>query len=157
MARIGIDFDGCCIVALPELGWCDVDTGAARVLGRLVEAGHELYLWTCRNEDPRNPYNWSSGELRSENSLQEAIRWFNERNIPLAGVNNCPDQVRQIGDSRKLLVDLLIDDTNLGAKFTVGEVEYVAYETGELKKTQTYSLDWNWVEAELTELGLLDE
>jgi hypothetical protein len=55
------------------------------------------------------------------------------------------------------LVDILIDDTNLGAKFTVGEVEYVAYETGELKKTQTYSLDWNWVEAELTELGLLNE
>ena len=131
MARIGIDFDGCCIVALPELGWCDVDTGAARVLGKLVEAGHELYLWTCRNEDPRNPYNWASGELRKENSLQEAIRWFSERGIPLAGVNNLPPWQDAL---RRYLL-----------------------ETGELKKAQTYSLDWGWVEKELTELGLLDE
>ena len=155
MAKIGIDFDGCCIVALPEVGWCDVDTGASRVLGMLAQKGHELILWTCRNDDPENPYNWAAGELRQESSLQEAIRWFRERDIPLSGVNSYDSETSRIGKSRKLLVDLLIDDTGLGTKYRVGEVEYVSYDTWELKKTDTYFLDWDWAEQELRELGLL--
>ena len=155
MAKIGIDFDGCCIVALPEPGWCEQETGASEVLGDLVRAGHELVLWTCRNNDPSNPWNWIGPELREESSLQEALRWFQEHDIPLSGVNEVPGQRKSIGSSRKLLLDLLIDDTALGMKFKTGEVEYVAYETGELKKTQTFCIDWSWVRHELQELGLL--
>jgi hypothetical protein len=155
MAKIGIDFDGCCIVALPEVGWCDIETGAAEVLGKLVKKGHELYLWTCRNNDPGNPYNWTNGELRAETSLQEAVRWFNERDIPLSGINEVEDEEKKVGKARKILVDLLIDDTSLGSKYTVGDVEYVSYDTGEIKTCRTYSLDWEWVEKELIELGLL--
>ena len=155
MAKIGIDFDGCCIVALPEVGWCNVDTGASRVLGMLAEKGHELILWTCRNNDPENPYNWVAGELRKESSLQEAVRWFRERDIPLAGINSYDSETERIGKTRKLFVDLLIDDTSLGSKYKVGEVDYVSYDTGEIKRITTYSLDWDWVEQELYNLGLL--
>ena len=155
MAKIGIDFDGCCVVALPEPGICDVDTGAAEVLGDLVKNGHELILWTCRNDDKENPYNWVNGELRTETSLGEAIRWFSEHDIPLAGINGYQEETQRIGHARKLLIDLLIDDTNLGSKYTVGEVEYVSLETGEIKKIETYSLDWGWVRDELVKMGLL--
>jgi len=155
MAKIGIDFDGCCVVALPEPGVCDVETGAAEVLGKLVRAGHELILWTCRNDSENNPYNWINGELRTESSLSEAIRWFNDHDIPLAGINGYEDEKNHVGNSRKLLIDLLIDDTNLGSKFTVGEVEYASLETGEIKRIQTYSLDWKWVEEELERMGLI--
>ena len=155
MSRIGIDFDGCCVVALPEPGWCEVETGAAEVLGDLVKNGHELILWTCRNDDPGNPYNWIGGELREESSLAEAVRWFREKGIELAGINSWEDEERLIGKSRKILVDFLIDDTSVGTRFKVGEVEYVSYETGELKKTQTYSIDWDWMKEELKILGLL--
>ena len=68
--RIGVDFDGVCVVALPEPGKpINAETGAAEVLGDLVKAGHSLVLWTCRNDDPGNPYNWVNGELRTESSL----------------------------------------------------------------------------------------
>ena len=77
MSRIAVDFDGVCVVALPEPGQpIEAETGAAEVLRDLVKAGHTLVLWTCRNDDPGNPYNWANGELRTESSLEEAKRWF---------------------------------------------------------------------------------
>jgi len=155
MARIGIDFDGCCVVALPEPGICNVDTGAAEVLGDLLKKGHELILWTCRNNDTGNPYNWINGEIRAESSLSEAVRWFRERDLELSGINYVPEEEKLIGKSRKILIDILIDDTALGSKLTIGEVEYTSLETGEIKRIKTYSIDWNWVREELTEMGLL--
>lgn len=155
MSRIGVDFDGVCVVALPEVGWCEEDTGAAQVLGDLVRRGHELVLWTCRNDDPNNPYNWIGGELREETSLGEAVRWFREHEIPLTGINGWEGEDRVIGRSRKALFDYLIDDTAIGTRFRIGEVEYVDYETGEIKRTKTFCIDWDWMRQKLEGLGLL--
>ena len=156
LMRIGIDFDGVCVVALPEPGQpIEAETGAAEVLGDLVKAGHSLILWTCRNDDPGNPYNWVNGEIRTETSLNEAIRWFQEHGIPLEGINGWDGEDRLIGKSRKSLFDYLIDDTSVGTRYRVGEVEYVSYETGEIKRTRTFCIDWEWMRKELQDLGLL--
>jgi len=156
MSRIAVDFDGVCVVALPESGKpIEADTGAAEVLGDLVKAGHSLILWTCRNDDPGNPYNWVDGKLREETSLGEAVRWFQEHGIPLEGINGWEGEDRLIGKSRKSLFDYLIDDTSVGTKYKVGEVEYVSYETGEIKRTRTFCIDWEWMRSELQNLGLL--
>ena len=156
MSRIAVDFDGVCVVALPEPGQpINAETGAAEVLGDLVKAGHSLVLWTCRNDDPGNPYNWVDAKLREESSLEEAKRWFAEKGIPLEGINGWEGEDRIIGRSRKCLFDYLIDDTSVGTRFKVGEVEYVSYETGEIKKVKTFCIDWEWMRKELQELGLL--
>ena len=154
--KIGVDFDGVCVVALPEPGQpLEAETGAAEVLKDLVEAGHSLILWTCRNNDPGNPYNWIGGELRKETSLGEALRWFQEHDIPLEGINGWDGETRVIGNSRKALFDYLIDDTSVGMRYKIGDVEYVSYETGEIKKTRTFCIDWKWLREELQSLGLL--
>ena len=157
MSRIGVDFDGVCVVALPEPGYTKTETGAAEVLGDLIRAGHSLVLWTCRNNDPGNPYNWINGELREETSLEEAIRWFQEKGLELEGINSWEGEDRIIGKSRKMLTDYLIDDTAIGVRFKVGDVEYVSYETGEIKQIQTYCIDWEWMRNELVYLGLLEK
>lgn len=153
---IAIDFDGTCIPSIPEPGWCDVDTGAERVLKRLVSAGHNLILWTCRNYSYNNPYNYTNGVFRTGNtSLDEALEWFSDRKIPLVGVNKHPAQENIIGESRKAYFDILIDDTGLGTKLVYGEVEYISFETGQRKITMTKCVDWDWVESELERTGIL--
>ena len=151
--KIGVDYDGTVVVALPEPGYCEVDTGAERVLGRLVSSGHELFLWTCRNESTDNPYNYIDGQLRGHTSIDEAVDWFLERGIPLSGINEVPGEENIIGTSRKPLFDLLIDDTALGSRLVYGEVEYASLDTGEIKRTRAYSIDWAWVERELIKRG----
>ena len=93
MATFLIDFDGTCVPNLPEPGFSEVDTGAERVLKRIVSAGHRLILWTCRNNSRNNPYNYIGGKFRTETSLEEAERWFREREIPLYCVNNNPEEI----------------------------------------------------------------
>ena len=61
-----VDFDGTIIPQLPYNGICDIDTGAERVLKRLVSSGHLLVLWTCRNNSRENPYNYVNGIYRGE-------------------------------------------------------------------------------------------
>lgn len=144
---IAVDYDGTVVPKLPE-GFCEVDTGAERVLRKLVEAGHLLVLWTCRNNSIDNPYNFVRGMLREESSLEEAMRWFDEHNIPLYGINDVPNQSSLIGKSRKLLYDILIDDTSLGIPLVFGEVNYVSYETGEIcYNYHTHCVDWRAVES----------
>lgn len=155
MAVILVDFDGTCVPALPEGGFSTIDTGAARVLQRLKGKGHKIILWTARNESPDNPYNYSRGVMREENSLQEAIRWFTEHGIILDGVNEVPGEREIIGTSRKILGDYLIDDTSLGIPLIYADVEYMEYETGLIKKAYTYCVDWKFIESQATRLGLL--
>lgn len=142
MAIFLIDFDGTCIPSLPEPGLCEIDTGAERVLTKIVQAGHKIVLWTCRNNSIDNPFNIRP----EESSLEEAIRWFKERHIPLYGVNGYKEERELIGKSRKLFGEFLIDDTSIGTPLIWGEIEYVSYETGEIKKDYTYCVDWNVIE-----------
>jgi len=91
---LGIDFDGTCVDnCFPEIGE-DVP-GCVDALLRLSAAGHELYLWTCR-EGKR---------------LEEAERWFGERGIPLAGINRRSDQDPA---QPKLWAHKFVDDAAVG-------------------------------------------
>ena len=155
MAVILVDFDGTCIPSLPEAGYVDVDTGAERVLKRLIVCGHKIVLWTCRNNSMNNPFNYIYKKYRFETSLEEAERWFEEREIPLYGVNNVPGEEEIVGYSRKALGDILIDDTSLGIPLIWGEVEYCSYDTGELKKAVVHCVDWNRVEKMLEDRDII--
>ena len=57
MATILVDFDGTCIPSLPMGGYTDYNTGAEKVLIDLIKNGHNIVLWTVRNESDNNPYN----------------------------------------------------------------------------------------------------
>ncbi len=150
-----LDFDGTVVPKTPS-GYCEVDTGAAYVLRKLVDAGHLIVLWTCRNNSIDNPYNYISGTPREETCLQEAERWFRDHNIPLYGVNSVPGQESLIGYSKKLLGDILIDDTAIGIPLSWGNVDYVTYETGEIiRGYYTHCVDWRALEAILTQQKLI--
>lgn len=151
MAIFLVDFDGTCIPSLPESGYCNVDTGAERVLKRIVNSGHKIVLWTCRNDSPNNPFNVRDDET----SLDEAIKWFEDRNIPLYGINEYDEEEKYVGDSRKLYGEYMIDDSAIGTPLSWGTLEYVSYETGEIKKDYTHCVDWNTIEKILINNALI--
>lgn len=92
---IAVDFDGTCVThEFPEVG---KDIGAAPVLKKLVEKGHQIILHTMRCDD----------------TLQDAIDWFKKNDIPLLGVNENPTQKRWTS-SPKIFAHLYIDDAALG-------------------------------------------
>lgn len=155
MAVILLDFDGTCVPKLPEPGFTEIDTGAERVLKKLINKGHKLVLWTCRNNSGNNPFNYSAGRRRTESSLEEAERWFKERDIPLYGVNGYPEEEGIVGYARKAVGDIIIDDTAVGVPLMYGNVQYCAYSTGELIDIYTYCVNWNAIEQELIRNGIL--
>lgn len=155
MAIILVDFDGTVVPKVPD-GYCDVDTGASNVLHKLIQAGHLIVLWTCRNNSIDNPYNYINGVPREETCLQEAVDWFESNKIPLYGVNSVPGQENLIGYSKKLLGDIIIDDTALGIPLSWGNVDYVSYSTGEIiRGYYTHCVDWRAVEAILKQQKLI--
>ena len=93
---IAVDFDGTCVThEYPKIG---KDIGAVPVLQELVKQNHKLILLT----------------MRSGQTLDEAIAWFKENNIPLWAVNNNPEQTEWT-DSPKVYANMYIDDASLGA------------------------------------------
>lgn len=155
MATFLIDYDGTCVPSLPESGFTEIDTGAERVLKRISSAGHKLILWTCRNSSRNNPFNYIGGKFRTETSLEEAERWFRERDIPLYSVNENPEEEEVIGYARKALGDFIIDDTAIGIPISRGTCEYVSYDTGEIKTINTTCVDWLAVEKILEQMMLI--
>jgi|GEM_PF-546578 len=110
---IAVDFDGTCTThEYPRIGR---DIGAAPVLRRLVAAGHQIMLWT----------------MRSGAELDDAVRWFQTRNIPLYGVNLNPTQ-QGWTTSPKPYAQLYIDDAALGCPLSApgrsGERRHVDWE-----------------------------
>lgn len=99
-----VDFDGTCVThEYPKIG---KSIGAEPVLRDLVEAGHKLILWTMRS--------WTSfGDRKDASVLQEAVEWFKERDIPLYGINENPDQ-HSWTTSPKAYGHICIDDNCLG-------------------------------------------
>lgn len=96
MSIFAIDFDGTCVEHdYPHIG-PDVP-GAAGTLLQLVEAGHELILWTMRSGD----------------ELAEAVQWFERKGIPIIGANNNPSQAAWTA-SPKAYAHVYIDDAALG-------------------------------------------
>lgn len=155
MAIFLIDFDGTCIPSLPDNGYTEHETGAERVLKRLVQSGHDLVLWTARNSSRNNPFNYIGGKFRNESSLDEAVRWFSEREIPLAGINEVPGEEDIVGYSRKALGHFMIDDTAIGTPLIWDNVNYYSYEKEEYVTAQTYYVDWERIENILTNVGLI--
>lgn len=108
---IAIDFDGTCVThKFPFVG---DDIGAVPVLQELVNAGHQLILYTMRSHRITN----------GRDVLQDAIDWFHNHDIPLYGVNITPGQTKWT-DSGKTHADLVIDDRTLGAPLTMDERGY---------------------------------
>lgn len=97
---IAIDFDGTVVThEYPSIGR---DAGAVPVLKELVDRGYRLLLLTMRD-----------GVL-----LENAKRWFADRDIPLWAVNNNPEQHSWTG-SPKVYANLYIDDANLGCPLKI--------------------------------------
>jgi hypothetical protein len=93
--KIAIDFDGTCVThEYPHVG---KDIGATPVLKELARQGHRIILNT----------------MRCGLELQAAVKWFNDNDIPLYGVNEDPGQKRWT-QSPKVFANLYIDDGALG-------------------------------------------
>lgn len=92
---IAIDFDGTCVThRYPKVG---EDIGAVPVLKKLVSDGHKLVLNT----------------MRSDKLLDDAVKWFEDNGIELAGANETPGQ-KTWTKSPKVYAQLYIDDATLG-------------------------------------------
>ena len=127
---IVLDFDGTVVKhAYPAVG---EDIGAVPVLKRLVANGCHLLLYTMRSHD-------SDGV----DTLQPALDWFEERGLPLYGVNENPSQ-KEWTSSSKVYGDIYIDDSALGAPLKEDD-EGRAY------------MDWDKVSVYLFYMGLLTD
>lgn len=106
-----IDFDGTVVEHdFPNIGQ---SVGAEPVLRRLVDEGHRLILFTMRS-DVVNPKATDPTILNIPgNYLTQAVKWFEERGIPLYGVNTNPTQ-HEWTSSPKAYGQLMIDDTAVG-------------------------------------------
>lgn len=108
---IAVDFDGTCVKhAFPKIG---DDIGAVPVLKKLVNAGHKIILYTMRSHNDNGTEHDHSSLKGDNDTLQDAIDWFKENDIPLYGVNDNPSQHRWTG-SAKIYANIYIDDAALG-------------------------------------------
>lgn len=95
---IAVDFDGTIVEhRYPAIG--KEIPFATDTLRRLMMEHHRLVLWTVR-----------TGHL-----LNEAIEWCRERGVEFYAINaDYPDQEYDATQARKIKVDLVIDDRNIG-------------------------------------------
>lgn len=121
---IAIDFDGTVVShEFPRIG---KDIGAIPVLKKFIEHGYKLILLTMRD-----------GE-----NLENAIRWFEDNEIPLYDVNKNRSQLKWT-TSRKVHADIYIDDQALGIPLTYDPNCRRPY------------VNWSEVEKLMTQKGLL--
>lgn len=97
---IAIDFDGTIVEhKYPEIG-AEIPF-ATETLKLLIKEQHQLILWSCRE-----------GQL-----LDDAIEWCRKRGVEFYAINrDYPEESRRNNNhfSRKLKVDMFIDDRNIG-------------------------------------------
>lgn len=107
---IVIDFDGTCVThEYPAIG---KEIGATPVLRELADAGHRLILFTIR----------SNYRKKNNHTLDDAVQWFQDRDIPLYGVQTHPQQ-QFWTSSPKAYGELFIDDTALGCPLIIPDDE----------------------------------
>lgn len=98
---IAVDFDG--ILAqdtgqFPEIG--PPNWRVIAFIRDLIEAGHEIILWTCR----------------TDKALEDAITWCNDKGLKFSSINeNAPSNIKQYikmypNGTRKVHADIYIDD-----------------------------------------------
>jgi hypothetical protein len=130
---IAIDFDGTCVTH--DMSKAGKEIGAALVLRKLVEKGHQLILWTMRCESGVESGKFISG-------LTDAVKWFENNNIPLYGIQCDPTQ-KEWTQSPKCYAHLYIDDRALGCPLIYPENGDRPY------------VDWEKVEQYLISNGIL--
>lgn len=133
---LAIDFDGTCVThEYPKVG---KEIGAAPVLKKLVENGHQIMLWTMRGTRPHHD---------GTDTLGDAIKWFEKHDIKLWGVNENPEQKASgWSNSHKQYAQMYIDDTALGCPLKIDK-----------KKSPKPFVDWDVVEKYLTDIGLIKQ
>lgn len=99
---IAVDFDGTIVDhAFPEVG--KPLPGAIETLREIVDAGHHIILYTCREDGPVRGY------------LSEATRLLERHGVTIRSVNcNHPEDEFRSEIGRKPYADIYIDDRNLG-------------------------------------------
>jgi hypothetical protein len=99
-----VDFDGTCTTHdFPRVG---NEIGAPEVLRDLVLTGNRLILFTMRSDTNKGSY------------LKDAVKWFEENDIPLYGIQENPTQ-KAWTSSPKAYGQLIIDDICLGIPLKV--------------------------------------
>ena len=97
---IAVDFDGTIVThEYPKIG--REIPFAIQTLKMLRDEGHQLILWSVREDE----------------LLDEAVEWCRERGLEFEAVNkDYPEEERKNNNhfSRKLKVDVWIDDRNVG-------------------------------------------
>ena len=127
MAIIGVDFDGSVVThEYPNVG---KDIGAIPVLKELVVNGHFLILNT----------------MRSAWTLDAAVKWFKENDIPLYGINKNPTQDTWTS-SPKVYADLYLDDASLNFPIK-----------SDLKISSRPFADWIEIKKQLIKLNYLKQ
>lgn len=107
MAKIAVDFDGTIVEdRYPKIG--PEVMFATDTLRMLMEAHHQLILWTVRE-----------GEL-----LKEAVDWCHERGVDFYAINSDYPEEQQSDKyfSRKIKADYFIDDRNIGGLPDWGQI-----------------------------------
>jgi hypothetical protein len=100
--EILIDFDGSCVAHdFPNIG---KDIGAEFVLKTLTDIGHKLILFTMRSDSHKDLHT---------SYLADSIKWFEEKNIPLYGIQKNPTQ-HTWTSSPKAYGQMILDDISLG-------------------------------------------
>ena len=117
---IAVDFDGTIVEhRYPEIG--RELPFATETLKMLIAEQHKLILWTVREDD----------------LLQEAVDWCKERGVEFYAINrDYPEESLENNNhfSRKLKVDMWIDDRNIGGLPDWGTIynmihNHLTYET----------------------------
>ncbi len=97
---IAVDFDGTIVQdRYPEIG--SEQPFATQTLKMLISEGHQLVLWT----------------VRQGQTLAEAVEWCRKRGVEFYAVNKDfpeEDETQNSSYSRKIKVDMFIDDRNVG-------------------------------------------
>lgn len=97
---IAVDFDGTIVQdRYPEIG--SEQPFATQTLKMLIDEGHQFILWT----------------VRQGRTLDEAVEWYRKRGVEFYAVNKDfpeEDVEKNVSYSRKLKVDMFIDDRNVG-------------------------------------------
>ena len=111
---IAVDFDGTIVRdRYPEIGR-EIPFPTS-TLKMLMQEGHQFVLWT----------------VRRGHTLEEAVEWCRERGVEFYAVNQSfpgEDQEESGSYSRKLKVDIFIDDRNVGGLPDWGTIYQIIHE-----------------------------
>ena len=111
---IAVDFDGTIVRhRYPDIG--EEILFATETLKKLIEERHKLILWSVRE-----------GKL-----LDDAVEWCRERGVEFYAVNkDYPEEDVTLNEhfSRKLKVDMFIDDRNIGGLPDWGTIYKIIHE-----------------------------